>query len=50
MKIRPVGAKVFHASRRMDGQLASQSDIHTVTQTDRYNEASSCCSQYFERD
>jgi len=41
MKIRPIGAELFHANRRVDGQ--------TDRQTDRHDEANSLVTQFCER-
>jgi len=45
MKIRPIGAELFHANRRADGRT----DKRTGRQTDRYDEANSLDTQFVER-
>jgi len=41
MKLRPVGAELFHVDGRTDGQ--------TERQMDRHEEADNCFSQFFVR-
>jgi hypothetical protein len=45
MKIRPVGAELFHAERQTGGQTDRQTDRHT----DRHDEANNRFSKFCER-
>jgi hypothetical protein len=53
MKIYPMGAKLFHADKQMDGQTDRQTEgereRETDRQTDRHDEANASFSQFNER-